>query len=65
MVDKPQESAAKSELQCFLELERLRLLDPTWDQFYSPYKAKHSHYSLRLAAHHRGHKQPPGGPTAL
>lgn len=65
MTDKPVKRAPKTELQCFWELESLGLLDEEWDRWYSPYKAEHSHYSLRLAAYRKGWPQPPGGPIAL
>ena len=53
--------APQTELECFLELEKLGLLDAEYDQFYSPHKAEHRHYSLRYAAHKQKKPQPPGG----
>jgi hypothetical protein len=50
-----------SELECFHQLEKLKLLDPVCDQWFSPHKAEHGHYSLRLKAHRKGWPQPPKG----
>jgi hypothetical protein len=53
--------APESELECFHWLEKNGLLNKEFDQYFSPHKAEHRHYSLRYAAFKKGWPQPPGG----
>ena len=51
-----------SELDCFFWLENRGLLHD--DEYFSPTRAEHSHYSLRRSHAVAGKPQPPTGPLA-